>query len=238
MWSSPAVRADDAADAKAIVEKGAKAAGYKADAKAVNSTWKDDGELSAFGMKIPYTATWYVRSPDAMRFDLSATVMGQKFEMTHVVNGDKVWDKATGMIEEPVAEKKEYSQNALYFMTTYMLTPLLSDKDVTLSKAGEKDVGGKPALGVKVEKKGKPTVTLYFDKGTGLLAKSEVKVKDEFQGWKEVLDENFFEDWKDGDGQKVFTKLRVIRDGNPLLEAKLSDQKKPGKLDPKLFEKP
>jgi hypothetical protein len=36
----------------------------------------------------------------------------------------------------------------------------------------------------------------------------------------------------------VFTKLRVIRDGKPLLESKLSDQKKPEKFDAKVFEKP
>jgi len=238
VFSSSAVCADDAADAKAIVEKGAKAAGYKTDAKNVNSTFKDEGTINFGGMSVAYTAKWYVRTPDAVRFELAASVMGNKFELVHIVNGDKVWDNAMGMVEEETGDKKEYSIHAVYFMTCYSLTPLLHDKDVKLSTAGQKDIGGKPALGVKIEKKGKPTMTLYFDKGTGLMAKSEVKVKDEFQGWKEVLDENYFEDWKDGDGQKVFTKLRVIRDGKPLIETKLSDQKNPEKLDPKLFEKP
>ena len=62
---------------------------------------------------------------------------------------------------------------------------------------------------------GKPAVTLYFDAATGLLVKSEMKVKDEFQNWKEVTDEVFFSDYKDEGGRKVYTKIRVVRDGKP-----------------------
>jgi hypothetical protein len=103
---------------------------------------------------------------------------------------------------------------------------------------GDKKVGGKDTKVVKVTREKRPAVTLYFDKETGLLAKSDMMVKDEFQGWKEVLDENYYEDYKDVDGRKVFTKLRVVRDGKTMIEGTLSDQKVHEKLDPKLFEKP
>ncbi|HJZ59538.1 MAG TPA: hypothetical protein VKE74_31630 [Gemmataceae bacterium] len=238
LLAAPAARADDAADAKAIVARGIKAAGNTDDGKSGPITWKDDGILNFGGMKFAYTADWYVLPPDTMRFDLTAEFMGQKVRITHVVNGDKVWDSADGMTREVAGEKKQYSLNAVYLMSVYSLKPLTHDEGFKLATAGEKEVSGKPALGVRVERQGKPTVTLYFDKVSGLLAKAEVKVKDEFQDWKEVLDENYFEDWKDVGGKKVFTKLRVVRDGKPLLESKLSDQKTPDKLDPKLFEKP
>jgi hypothetical protein len=236
--ASPAARADDAADAKALVAKAIKAAGSPDDGKPVLRTWKDDGVLHFGDMKIPYTGTWYFRGPDAMRFEISVDFMGQKVQFTHVVNGDKVWDSMDGRTEEVTGEKKEYSRNAAYFTWVYSLTPLTHDAEFKLATAGEKAVSGKPAAGVRVERKDRPSVTLYFDKDTGLLAKSEVRVKDEFQGWKEVLDENYFEDWKEVGGRKVFTKLRVVRDGKPLLESKLSDVKYPDTFDPKLFEKP
>ena len=99
-------------------------------------------------------------------------------------------------------------------------------------------MAGRPAAGVRVERDGRPAVTLYFDKATGLLAKSEARAKDEFQNWKEVLDEVYYEDWKDVGGRKAFGRLRVVRDGKPLLESTLTDPRRPAALDPKLFEKP
>jgi hypothetical protein len=81
-------------------------------------------------------------------------------------------------------------------------------------------------------------VTLYFDDETGLLAKSEMSVKDEYQGWKEVLEEAYYEDWKEAAGRKAFTAIRVVRDGKPFIDSKMSDLATPEKLDPKLFEKP
>jgi hypothetical protein len=93
-------------------------------------------------------------------------------------------------------------------------------------------------LGVKVSRDKKPTVTLYFDKETKLLVKSETSVKDEFQGWKEVPEEVFYGDYKDVGGKKFFGKMKIVRDGKPMIESTLSDQKLVEKLDAKLFEKP
>lgn len=70
------------------------------------------------------------------------------------------------------------------------------------------------------------------------MAKSETRVKDEFQNWKEVTDEAFFSNWKDDGGIKGFNKLKIVRDGKPLIESEFSDRKRPQTIDPKLFEKP
>jgi hypothetical protein len=91
---------------------------------------------------------------------------------------------------------------------------------------------------VKVTRDKQPAVTLYFDKETALLVKRDAVVKDEFQKWKEALDEAYLSDYKDVGGVKFFTKLKVVRDGKPMIEATLSDQKVNEKLDAKLFEKP
>jgi hypothetical protein len=234
---SPAARADEAA-AKAVVEKAVKAAGWDKDPDRPNFTWKSAGKMTAGGLEIPFSGSWWVRTPDAYRFEVAIEFMGQKTKLTFVVDGDKVWESALDMTRDVGGEKKEYGKGQAYQFWVHSLTPLVRDKGFKLDTVPDKDVGGKPAAGVKVERDGKPAMTLYFDKATGLLAKSEVKVKDEFQGWKDVLDEIYFDDWKDAAGRKHFGKFRVVRDGKPLMEVTTSDNAMPAKLDPKLFEKP
>jgi hypothetical protein len=150
-----------------------------------------------------------------------------------------VWAVEGGKVEETTGEKLEQTLNEGYQLWVTSLTPLVTDKGFTLATAKGKDVTGKPTNAVTVTRDKKPAITLYFDKGTGLLAKREITVKDEFQKWKEVLDEAYFWDYKvTDDGKSHFTKLKIVRDGKPMIEASLSDLKEVEKLDAKLFEKP
>jgi hypothetical protein len=235
--AAPALRADEP-DAKATVTRAVKAMGCKDDGKPLNMAWKDTGAVSIGGMKIDYTAEFAFRAPDALRFDMMIEFMGMKLKLIGVVAGDKVWEAADGKVEESTGEKKEHSQALVYHAWVITLTQLAHDKGFKLSSVVGKKVDDKPTLGVLVERKDKPVVTLYFDKQTGLLAKSEVNVKDEFQGWKEVLEETYYEDYKEENGRKVFGKVRVVRDGKTFIESNPSDMKTPEKLEAKLFEKP
>lgn len=235
---APVARADDAADAKALVEKAITARGDKPDAKPLAQTWKDKGVFTAAALKMNYTADWAFQAPDKYRFALVGEFGGLKVNITVVVNGEKAWGNDGGKTEEFTGEKLEYTKNEVYQFWVTSLTPLLTDKGFTLATVKGKDVGGKPTNAVKVTRDKRPAMTLYFDKATGLIVKTESVVKDEFQKWKEVSDEAYFEDYKEVGGRKVFTKLHIVRDGKPLIESVLSDQKTAEKLDPKLFEKP
>jgi hypothetical protein len=236
-WS-PVARADDAKPPKEVIARAITAAGGKDDGRPVRMTWKDAGTISIAGMKFEYTADWWFRSPDALRYDVAVDVMGQKLKVATVVNGDTVWDVADGKTAAATGDKKEYSQSAAYQLWVASLAPLNHDKAFKLQPVVGKKVNDKPTTGVLVERKDRPVVTLYFDNETGLLVMSEMLVKDEFQGWKEVPEEAYYEDWKDAGGRKVFTAIRVVRDGKPLIESKLSDLQLPEKIDPKVFEKP
>jgi hypothetical protein len=79
---------------------------------------------------------------------------------------------------------------------------------------------------------------MYFDKLTGLLTKSVTKVKDEFQGGKEITQEAIFTGYRDKDGHKVFDKLTLNRDGKPFIVEEFSDWRYMDKVDEKMFEKP
>ena len=230
--------ADEPADARAVVEKAVKAANLPDPVKLPAVTWKDRGEMTVAGMSMKYTADWWFQLPDRYRFALAAEVMGQKLDLVVVARDGKAWESGFGMSREVAGEKLDYVNGEVYQLRVQALTPLLADKEFKLSPALVKDVDGRRAQGVKVERSGRPAVTLYFDAATGLLAKSEMRVKDEFQNWKEVLDEIYFSDYQNRDGRKVFTKLRIVRDGKPLVETTLSDMTWHERLDPKLFEPP
>ncbi len=230
-------RADDAAKAKAIVEKAVKAAGWDKDWPTVNQSWTDKGKFTAVGMTIDYTGKWWYSGPDKYRFEIKLTVGGMDLDIVSVVNGDKAWESAMGQVQEVTGEKLEYVKEQVYAYRVYSLAPLLSDKGFTLKPVAGVKVDAAETDGVEVAMKGKPTITLYFDKKTGLPAKAAGMVKNEFDGWKEVKEETYFGGWKDGEGKrKVFAKLKIVRGGETLLESEEADQKVHDKLDAKLFE--
>jgi hypothetical protein len=141
-----------------------------------------------------------------------------------------------GASQELTGQQLEKFLDQVYLYNVVSLAHLLTEKEFKLSTAGEKEVNGKKTATVKVERNQKQAITLFFDKETGLLAKAELKAKDELQGWKEVLNEVYFEDYKDVGGHKLYTKMRLIQDGKPKLVDTMSDFTTPEKLDPKLFE--
>jgi hypothetical protein len=235
----PMVRAaDDAADAKAIIAKSIKSLGIKPDDKPVMMTWKDKGTFNGGGFKMLYTADWAFQAPDKYRFAVTGDFNGMKVDILVVVNGEKAWESGLGKSQEMTGEKKDQTLSEVYQFHVLSLVPLLNDKEFKLSTGAEKSVGEKKALVVKVTREKRPTITLFFDKQSGLMVKNEMKVKDEFQDWKEVLEETYFEDYKEVGGRKVFTKMRVVRDGKTMIESELFEQKAHEKLEAKLFEKP
>ena len=236
-------RADDAADAKAVVEKAIKARGgadnlakYKAD------VLKIKGTVHVSGLDIDFTGEISFQQPDKSRTVIEGTVMGTNFKSTRVVNGDKGWiDDLLGaarqqrdMSKEELAEERE-SQNA----NSIARLAVLTDKAYTLSTVGESKVGDKEAVGILVKRKGYRDVSLFFDKKTHLLLKSETRVKDpQGGGDTEFTQEAFYDDYKKVGDLQVAHKQTVKRDGKAYLESEATEFKPEEKLDDGLFAKP
>ena len=236
-------RADDAADAKAVVEKAIKARGgadnlakYKADVLKVK------GAVHVSGLDIDFTGEISFQQPDKSRTVIEGTVMGTNFKSTRVVNGDKGWiDDLLGaarqqrdMSKEELAEERE-SQNA----NSIARLAVLTDKAYTLSTLGESKVGDKEAVGILVKRKGYRDVSLLFDKKTHLLLKSETRVKDpQGGGDAEFTQEAFYDDYKKVGDLLVAHKLTIKRDGKAFLESETTEFKPEEKLDDGLFAKP
>ena len=230
---------DDANTPAAILEKALQAAGGEAKlAKLQGLTLKGKGVYHEPGKPdLPFSGVWYYQGADKGRTLIQIEAKGGKSEELRVINGDKGWIKegkldAQQMDKDELAEEKE----GLYFNWVTTLAPL-KGKDFKLGPLDEAKVDGKAAVGFSITRKGHENINLYFDKETGLLVKSERKVKD--GGTKKLVnEETLFSNFKEVDGVKIPLKFSVKWNGQPQAAAEMSEAKLVEKLDDKLFAKP
>jgi hypothetical protein len=231
------VRADDAADARALVEKAVKAQGGREKLeKFAAHTLKFKGTFHGMGQAIPMTGELNSQGADRFKMEVEVEAGGMKFQFVSVLAGDKGWvrvgDTTNPMDKDQLAEGKEQA----YAGWVGTLTPL-GDKEFTLATTGEVKVNDKPALGVKVSRKGHRDVDLFFDKETGLLVKTETRIKDEGSG-QEVTEENFAGEYKEVQGTKQAMKFTVKRDGKLWVEGEATEYQLAEKLGDGVFARP
>lgn len=230
-------RADDAADARAVVEKAVKAHGGQENLdKFPAHSLQFKGNFHGMGQAIPMTGVVAVQGLEKQKLDVEVEAGGQKFRVVTVLDGDKGWtrmgDETNAMDKDQVAEAKEQA----YAGWVATLAPL-KDKKFTLATIGETKIDQRPAVGVKVSCKGHRDVDLYFDKETMLLVKTETRVKDDGSG-QEVTEESFAGEYKDVQGTKQAMKFTVKRDGKLFVEGEATEYTLTDKLDPSTFAKP
>lgn len=235
--STASVCADEQADLRALIEKGIKARG-DADKLARNKalTWKGKGKFHGLGEAIDFTGDWAVQHPGQTRNRLEMDFNGAKFERVSVVNGDKGWIKLNGNLEE--MDKDQFAEEkaqAHVGMVAALLA--LRDKSYQLAPLGEAKVADRPAVGVRVSQKDQRDVSLFLDKETGLLLKSESRVKDPQSG-QEATQEMLYSDYRVVDGVKHAMKVTIKRDGKAFVEVEWTDFKAQEKLDDGTFAKP
>lgn len=225
------VAADAQSDARAIIDKAIQAQGGEAKlAKFKAQTWKEKGTYYGQGNGLPYTGSYALQWPNQFRMEIEGV-------FTIVVNGDKGWVKQQNDTKEMSKEQLAAQKEELHGGWVSHLLPL-KDKAYTLAPLGETKVNDKAAVGVKVAHKGHADVELYFDKATGLLAKSVYPVKSPEQQFKEVKQEVFYSDYREIAGVKIPMKIVLKRDGKLFVEAENLDVMPVEKLDNKVFDKP
>jgi hypothetical protein len=231
-------RADERADAEALLDKGIKALGGEANlTKFKAATWKGKGKLHLGDETADFSGEWALQAPDQFRVVLEVTGKQGTFKQVRVLNGDKGWikidnDETNELPKETLAEEKK-NMHAHWVAT---LVPL-KDRSLKLAPLPEGKVGDRPVVGVKVTGPDGREFRLFLDKESGLPLKSEWQVKDLRSG-KDIPQEVTYADYKDVDGIKRAMKLTVQRDGKPFAEQEISDFKPLEKLDDKPFAKP
>lgn len=230
------VRADEQADLKAVIDKAIQASGGEAKlGKYKGGTFKAKGTVHRMG-EIAFTAEGARQVPDRYRAEFDADINGMKFKIIRVINGDKGWMKINEEVQELDQDVVKEEKEGLYHDYVCELVPL-KDKAYHLAPLGDGKVGDKETLGIKVSHKNHRDVNLYFDKKSGHLVKSEMRIVDE-ESKQEVNQESFYSEFKDFDGIKVATKLTIKRDDKPFIEMEFTEFKLVEKLDDNLFSKP
>jgi hypothetical protein len=207
------------------------------------ATLKDKGTYYGVAEKAgqPYTTETAVQGAAQLRFTIAMTVEGQSRKITMVINGAKGWRKIAGKDAVPLSKAEMSEEQAEMYAGWLTTLAPLKGEGFKLRPAGEVQVGGKPALGIHVERQGRPTVSLFFDKKSHLLVKSEFPVRDvqpDGKAAKEVIQSVFFHDYKDVQGVQEPTKIRINRDGKRFIEAEVTEIRLHESLEPGTFAEP
>ena len=199
-------------------------------------TWKGRGILHGPTGPIRYTHEGATQRPDRSRSAVRGEVGDRTVLIVTVVNRARAWvqveHRTHGLQKERLAEVREerYADNVADLVD-------LVGGQFQLTALGESTLpGGQGVLGVRVSSKGHRDVWLFFDKHTGLLAKSESRLKDDNN--REIKQEAFFTGYKAFDGVRKPTRVVIKRDGKPYLEEDVTSYQPTEKLPDELFEEP
>ncbi len=231
----PTLAADD--EVGKIIDKAIKAHFPNGlDAKMTGLRSKSKGTLHIMGNDLTFNQEVAAQIPDKFKETMDLNVMGNNVPVVTVFNGKEGWILANGkevkVTDEILAEFKEaaYSMGVMQGM-------YFKQKGIKFALTGEVKVNGKPAIGVTVSKEGKKDINVFFDKETGLMAKIEMRKRDQMSG-EEVNEERIVTEYQDVAGRKVAKRVEVLRGGKPFIELEVTELKIEEKLDDGEFAQP
>jgi hypothetical protein len=229
------LRADGGEAALAVVEQALRAHGGEAAlAKTRNLHRVGKGSLSVSGQQFPFSIETTMQLPDRMRDTTDLDVGGQKNRVLTVVNGEKVWQTLGADQKELDKERAGELRDEAFVLWLTTLVPL-KDRSVTVTLLPPANVLGKPASALKVTAKGRPDVTLFFDKQSGLLIKIERPAK---QAGIALKREYFLAEHKDFGGAKLPTRWLEVMNGTKAVDLTLTSYDFPSRIEDKVFDRP
>jgi hypothetical protein len=204
--------------------------------KYLASTATLKGKISVMGMRLDFTGEVATQLPDKLKVNFEIKAGGDTIKLVQVVNKDRGWSKINDTVAKMSKDELAEVRKDLHVTTvTTQLTTLLT-KEYTLATLGDVKVGDKPAIGIRVSRKGFRDVNLYFDKKTLLLARAEYRAKDD-EG-NEVTQATYYSDYEDVSGVKVAHRIRIKRDDKDYLDARITDGALEEKLSDDTFAEP
>jgi hypothetical protein len=234
--TAPIVRAQD--DVRAVIEKAIAAHGGKERIAAIKAVQtKTRGTLMIGGAEAPFTAETIAQPPGQIKNTLDCEVQGKKQSLVQVVNGDKVGVSINGQAQAVGDKMLNEMRELQYAERISTLLPLLEDRTLELSAAGEGRVDGVVVVGVRVASRGHKDIVLRFDRTSGLLIGAERRTLDP-NTLREVVQEEIYGDYKDAGGLKKPMKVTVTKDGKKYVQAEVLEIRYLDRLDDKVFAQP
>ena len=232
--ANAATRADDAA--KAIVTQGIAALGGEAKlSQAKGLKWKAATKVTIEGddhdMMIEHASQGLTKS----RSHVAGEINGNDFDVTTVIDGKKGWRNFPEVNDLDVDGVTNEKRNLYLQVIPITLIPLLGE-DFQIDASGEEKVDGKPANVLKVVGPDKKTFRLMFDKATGLPVKMVATVVG--FGGDDYDQVTLFKDYKEMGGIQKASKLEVLRNGDPFLNATVKEFQVVDSLPAETFTEP
>jgi hypothetical protein len=209
LLAGSAARGDGQTDARAVIDKAIKALGGEEKLKA-RSTIRAQGKLVVTLNNAPISLTFdaLLHHHDQLRSDMVQEANNNP--AAFIINRDKAWTKIGDSVIE--ADESIPVMRGVYDSVRLCQTLLPArGPDAKLSLFGEVKEDNRPAVGVTISRKDHPDVLVLFDKETGVPIKSELRIKNRDK--KEFTWTVFYDEYKDFDGFKHFSKMRFKIDG-------------------------
>jgi hypothetical protein len=227
--------ADDRETALRVVERGIQAHGG-ADrlTRAQTITREANGVIYLANKPQAFSTTLTMAYPDRLHDVIKIDAGATKLTLVRVVNGDKGWSNSGGATADMPKEQVDELTEELYLHWLTTLVPL-KDPEFALSPAGEVQVDGKPAVGVKVGHKGRGPVNLWFDRDSGFLVKAERTTR---IANLDVAKRYQFSDFKEFSGVTFATKQTEFLQGKKTTELLIRTFEFPVSIGDSTFAKP
>jgi uncharacterized protein (UPF0216 family) len=214
---------------QAVIERAIKAHGGQDRLSRVKADRvKSRGTLFIDKLEVPFSAETTVQMPAQIK-NVIHFAPDQKRTLVQILNGDKAFVTLDGQPQKIEQAALNEMREILQLERAIRLVPLLTDKSFELAPLGESKVNERTVVGVKVSVKGRKDLRLYFDRESGLLAKSEFLLDD--MAGKEVRQDVYYSEFKEFEGFKRATRLSAFRDGKKVMDAEVGEVKYLDKLD-------
>jgi len=221
-------------DAKAIIERAITAHGGadKLD-KFLAGRVQSKGAIAAQGGQVPFVSVVVYQLPDRVKNTTEFTLQGGARPITQIMNGDKVGVVINGIPQQVLPAQADEMKQAAHARKLRQLTSLLKGDKYKLAAAGEKQIAGKTAVGVKVTADGAREVRLYFEKGTDLLLAQERHSFD--AAGKPVEQQEIYSDYREAEGIKYPAHTAVMQNGERYIVSEVMSIKLFPKVDSREF---
>src|SRR5262249_38013498 len=123
------------------------------------------------GNEYAFTNETTVQGLDQVRMDYEEEADGNLVKGATVINGDKAWRKQGDEIRELKGYALANNKRNLYLLVVPVTLVPLKGKGFKIETAGEEQIGGKSAAGIKVTGPDGKDFNLYFDNESGFPVK-------------------------------------------------------------------
>jgi len=225
-------------DVKGVIKKAIEAhGGEKALAKFKASTSKFKGTIEILNMKVDLTGETAFQKPDKVRNAMTLVINNMNIDVITVYDGKKMWVSTQGQTKEIDDEKiLNDVKESLQVEGAGSLSEFLS-APYELNSLGETKVKGADAIGIRVSKKGQKDFSMFFDKKTNLIVKTEMRSLNAMTG-QEVTQEKFIVGYQEKAGVKMGKRVEIVNDGKLFMDLEITEANAAEKLDDSLFAKP